>query len=396
MPQYRKPTDSQTETATNDLARFRSAFYGAFTKWSDALFELSDALLDAQGVVGSVPSLSLEPIFRRSHGSLYKALALGEIDEAALRALLVVKRPKDWPAVFAVDASTWERSDAECSPERGFYHSASKHSAGQPIVAGWSYQWIAQVKRRVELLEEDSAAPLFVFDAGYGPIAIGYSLKDTAVQVLVRLRSDRVFYTVPPGPSGFTGTPLRRHGRRFKLSDPGSAPRPDAECCFADPRYGTVHVRAWHGLHPRLSGRGRWAGEHPRPIVIGHVIRIDVEHLPKHDSREKKTLWLWWSGDGVPELDLCWRAYLRRFDIEHTFRFVKNTLGWTAPSLCTPEQANRWPSHAVAAYTQLRLAHGHGGDLRLPRERPTEPAFLTLARARRGPRTRHPVVKKAA
>lgn len=37
------------------------------------------------------------------------------------------------------------RRRAECSPERGFYHSASKHSAGQPIVAGWSYQWIAQV-----------------------------------------------------------------------------------------------------------------------------------------------------------------------------------------------------------------------------------------------------------
>ena len=44
--------------------------------------------------------------------------------------------PADWPLVFAVDASTWDRCDAECSPERGFYYSASKHSAGQPIVAG--------------------------------------------------------------------------------------------------------------------------------------------------------------------------------------------------------------------------------------------------------------------
>ena len=102
-------------------------------------------LLDASGAVGSVPSLSLEPIFRRSHGSLYKALSLGEIDEGALRAALVAHRPGEWPAVFAVDASTWERCDAECSPERGFYYSASKHSAGQPIVAGWSYQWIAQL-----------------------------------------------------------------------------------------------------------------------------------------------------------------------------------------------------------------------------------------------------------
>jgi len=44
---------------------------------------------------------------------------------------------------------------------------------------------------------------------------------------------------------------------------------------------------------------------------------VEVEHLPKPAGRIKKTLWLWWSGDGQPDLDLCWRAYLRRFDIEH-------------------------------------------------------------------------------
>ena len=80
--------------------------------------------------------LSLEPIFRRSPDSLYKVLALGEIDTGELRALLVAHRAKGWPVVLAVDASAWERCDAECSPERGFYRSASKHPAGQPIVAG--------------------------------------------------------------------------------------------------------------------------------------------------------------------------------------------------------------------------------------------------------------------
>jgi hypothetical protein len=72
---------------------------------------------------------------------LDKALSLGRIDHEEMRDLLVAHRPTTWPAVFAVDASTWACCDAETSPERGFY-SASKHSAGQPIVAGWSYQWI--------------------------------------------------------------------------------------------------------------------------------------------------------------------------------------------------------------------------------------------------------------
>jgi hypothetical protein len=81
--------------------------------------------------------------------------------------------------------------------------------------------------------------------------------------------------------------------------------------------------------------------DHP-PIVAGTVIRVDVEHLPKPSPSPPKTLWLWWSGPGEPDLDLCWRAYLRRFDIEHTFRFVKSTLGWTTPALQTPDQADRW------------------------------------------------------
>ena len=455
-------TDRRTHPEkVNELKIVREKIYDTFIRWPDALFELGDALLDASGAVGSVPALSLEPIFRRSHGSLYKALALGEIDEDALRGLLVRHRPKDWPAVFAVDASTWERCDAECSPQRGFYHSASKHSAGQPIVAGWSYQWIAQVnfdadswtapldamrippstdateatiaqiKALVGLLEEHRRVPLFVLDAGYDPIAIGHGLAGVPVQVLVRIRQDRVFYAdAPPRsnrPAPTPGRP-RRHGRRMKCSEERTHPKPDSEYRSEDPRYGKVAVRAWHGLHPRLSGRGRWGkSEGAPPIVRGNVIRVDVEHLPKRDGRTKKTLWLWWSGPGQPDLELCFRAYLHRFDLEHSYRFVKNTLGWTAPSLCTPAQADRWTWLIVAAYTQLRLARGLVDDLRLPWERPRDPAKLSPARVRRGfrrlratlgtpasppksdvagpgrpkgtlrgPRTRYPVVKKAA
>ena len=93
-------------------------------------------MLCAQGPIGSIPALSLESEFTRSHGSFYKALALGSVDGACLRRLFVSAQPAHWPLVFAIDASTWPRRDAETSPERGFYHSASRHSAGQPIVAG--------------------------------------------------------------------------------------------------------------------------------------------------------------------------------------------------------------------------------------------------------------------
>jgi hypothetical protein len=154
---------------------------------------------------------------------------------------------------------------------------------------------------------------------------------------------------------------------------------------------------------------------------------VQVGHLPKPTSRNVKTLWLWWSGPGRPDLDICWRAYLRRFDIEHTYRFAKNTLGWTTPSVCTQEQADRWTWLVVAAYTQLRLARSLVDDQRLPWEKPRHPDKLTPARVRRGfrrlratlatparppksdtpgpgrpkgtatgPRTRYPAIKKTA
>src|SRR3954451_13191383 len=49
------------------------------------------------------------------------------------------------PCVYALDVSVWPRCDAEASPERGYYYHPSRHSAGQPIVAGWAYQWLVQL-----------------------------------------------------------------------------------------------------------------------------------------------------------------------------------------------------------------------------------------------------------
>src|SRR5512144_1579981 len=403
-----------TGSATATLVGFRGGFYRCLAGWADAAFELTDAMLGAPGPVASVPALSLEAAFRRGHGSLYKALQRGEVDAEAVRDLLVRYRPAQWPLVFAVDASTWDRCDAETSPERGLYYSASKHSAGQPIVAGWSYQWVSgldwacdswtapvdarrvppradvvdvtagQVTDLVSRLGPTQATPIFVFDAGYDPIALTDALTDVAATLVVRIRDDRVFYTDPPGPTtGTIGRP-RRHGDRRACAEPDTWPAPEQELTAEDPRYGTVRVAAWRQLHPRLGCRGHWANRDQPPIVRGTVVRVDVEHLPKPTSRTKKTLWLWAAAPAPLDLDACWRAYLRRFDIEHTFRFVKNTLGWTTPSLRTPEQADRWTWLIVAAYTQLRLARNLVEDQRLPWERRTKTGQLTPARVRRG------------
>jgi len=132
-----------------------------FERRADALFELGDAILTAEAAASPV-HLSLEPSHRRGWGSLYAALNRGRIDAAALRGLLdrhpLAAATGGEPPVYAVDVSVWPRCDAECSPQRGFYYHPSRHSAGQPIVAGWAYQWIA----RLGFARESWTAPVDV------------------------------------------------------------------------------------------------------------------------------------------------------------------------------------------------------------------------------------------
>ncbi|MGD9890400.1 MAG: transposase [Dehalococcoidia bacterium] len=366
------------------LCGFRADVYACLGRRRDALFELSDALLSGGPVLSPV-HLSLEPVHRRGWGSLYAALAQGSIDVDALRSLLAGQALPETAPIFAVDVSVWPRCDAEASPDRGYYYHPSRHAAGQPIVAGWAYQWIAQLSltrdswtvpldvRRVHPCESaatvavahiqalvarlpaSASVPLFVFDAGYDPLHLAAALIDTPAAILVRWRRGRYFYANPPPPTG-RGRP-RRHGAKFACDDPQTWSTPTAEQVELDEQYGTVRVRAWAGLHA-IPGQDRANPRpvrSPKPVVPGPLILIKVSRLPGR-TRKSQVLWLWWHGPGAPDLALIWRAYVRRFDLEHTFRFVKQVLNWTTPRVRFPEQADRWTWVVVIASTQLRLA----------------------------------------
>jgi hypothetical protein len=49
--------------------------------------------------------------------------------------------------------------------------------------------------------------------------------------------------------------------------------------------------------------------------VRGTILRVQVERVPAKPP-PPKVLWLWWAGPGSCDLDLAWRAYVRRFDPE--------------------------------------------------------------------------------
>lgn len=101
---------------------------------------------------------------------------------------------------------------------------------------------------------------------------------------------------------------------------------------------------AWDRIHPRLTTRSAWI-EHSGelPIIEGTLIRLQVDRLP--GGGDPLPLWLWSSATGLncEDVDVRWQAFLRRFDLEHTFRLMKQTLGWTRPKLRTPRPASAGP-----------------------------------------------------
>jgi len=56
------------------------------------------------------------------------------------------------------------------------------------------------------------------------------------------------------------------------------------------------------------------------------------------------------AGAAPQDVDRLWHMFLRRFDIEQTFRLFKQTPGRTAPTIRTPQAADRWTAMIVAVY----------------------------------------------
>jgi hypothetical protein len=226
---------------------------------------------------------------------------------------------------------------------------------------------------------------LVVFDAGYDVTRLSYVLADLPVELLGRLRSDRVMQLpAPPHQPGTMGRP-RKHGRELALADPATWPAPQITTTTVTSRYGTAVAQAWSRVHPRLTHRAAWLDHHgPLPVIDGTLIRLQVDHLP--GDRDPKPVWLWWShASALPDdVDRLWQAFLRRFDLEHTFRLFKQVLGWTVPKIRDPHAADRWTWLIIAVHAQLRLARPLAEDLRRPWERPAPPGRLTPARVRRG------------
>ncbi|GGN87460.1 hypothetical protein GCM10010112_70110 [Actinoplanes lobatus] len=307
------------------------------TRRADTLFELTDALLYADGPAKTLVGLSLVPEHRRGHGARYDTLNQGRLDVEALRrdlGRLPLPRAVDGRLMLAVDVSPWLRPDADTSPDRSFCHTYGRgkdehrmtragRTRSSPLwnpaaprglpcstpAADLTALTCTQIRGLVGRLvaagrwQPGEPDILIVLDAGYEAPRIAWLLRDLPVEILGRMRSDRV---------------LRR---------------------------------------ATLPSRGE-----PKPVLLS-----------------------WSKTDATPaDVDRCWQVFRRGFDIEHTFRMIKQNLGWTVLQLRDPAAPDRWTWLILAAHTQLRLARPLAPDLRRPWERPGPAERLTPARIRRG------------
>lgn len=403
-----------------------------FTRGHGALYDaLADGRIDEEALAtlltGTVPLLA---------GGEQERAWIGEhdvIDEGLLQSALAGLPGEDAAAVrqacarwrrlrFAIDATPYPRPDAECSPGREHvHHDACRCDGTRKTIPGWEYQFLAAVGhlrtawtalidverttkatrasqtarqvrnllRRLDAAGYRGCAPLVILDAGYSAAALTAALAGQPAHLLLRLPAGSVMYGDPVTWPGRNGRPPR-HGIPVTChNEPDAAnPEPDQSLILPDtPHYGTVRVDAWHPVHPIIHGdrgwfKDNWHGE--LPVLRGTLLRVLVEHLPG-GRIPHKTMWLWHAGPAPLSPDELWRAYLARFDEEHTFRFLKGALGLTAAKVRTPAQADRWVRLVMAAYAQLLIARPLTGDLRRPWERPPGPGRpLTAGQVRRG------------
>ena len=335
-----------TGQARGLLAGFRRELYRCLAARADALFELADAVLCASGPVRVLAELSLAPGHQRGHGALYDALNCGEVQIARLRRVLAGLPLPAWPdgrIRLGVDVSPWLRPGAATSPGRLFCHVYGRGKGSAQMIPGWPYSVIAALEPgraswtavldAVRLRPDDDEtevtaaqvrdvvirlieaghwrrgdpAILVVFDAGYDVTRLAWLLADLPVDLLGRLRSDRVMQLpVPPRQPGTMGRP-RKHGGELALADPATWPDPQLTTSTATSRYGMATAAAWDRVHPRLTHRAAWLDhDGDLPVLEGTLIRLQVDHLP--GDRDPRPVWLWSSRTGAApdEVDLLW------------------------------------------------------------------------------------------
>ena len=316
------------------LKAFRQAVYNRLGAARDATFELTDAVLLTRNAY-SLADLSLSPVFRRKWPSIYEALQDSRPQRNKLMKLYIEQMPSSERPLIAVDHTCWQRPEAVTLQERTIEHQCTAVPGNRPKVC-----------------RHLAVRPIALCDCEYGCAPFVLKTADIPADKLVRLRSNLCLWGAPPPYSG-KGRP-RIHGNKFQLNDPQTWGEALESLQVDDPKLGQVQIRLWRGLHFRKAAN--------HPMLVLRVERLE----PQSSGRVSKPLWLAWLGEELPPLSDVWRFYLRRFALDHWYRFAKQRLHWTLPKLSTPKQCERSSDLMPLITWELWLAREIVSDNPLP------------------------------
>ena len=216
----------------------------------------------------------------------------------------------------------------------------------------------AQLK---QVCEQIANPVIAVLDREYGNASWVLAQAEIKADCLIRVRKNACFWTAPPKYSG-RGRP-RKHGQKMQLNAPETWMEADATLEIDEhPQLGQVRVQQWRDLHFYRAA--------------GHLVNlILIERIkPMSNGQPFPPLWLAWVGARTLPLQQVWFKYLRRFGVDHWYRFAKQRLHWTLPNLRTPnwagdptsEQSERWSDLMPLMSWQLWLAQDLVVENRLP------------------------------
>lgn len=389
-----KKTTKTAELQLTRLINFRQAAYDCFTHAGDALFELLDALL-LSPQLASFPELSCVPVFRRGWPSLYQCLQDGGIDEFKELCLCLNYLPASKPPLLVGDSTAWPRLYTETLEDCSIQHRPTPIAIQKPITVGYGFSTLGLVPEEkgswfLPLLHERiksestpsekaaqqletvvpllAARPLALYDSGYGSGVFFKRTSQIECDLLVRVKPHRKLYRRPPPYSGL-GRPAL-HGAVLRLKEPSTWGRPDEEIECKDPSLGRVRAQCWHDLHFEDAPQC--------PVDLIRIERLDA----RGTKRDPKVIWLARREKQRKPLAECWRSYLRRYTVEHWYRFIKRNLHWTLPALSTPVQSQLWSNLVVLAYWQIFLARQGVKDQPRPWQKPL--LELTPGRVQQG------------
>jgi hypothetical protein len=137
----------------------------------------------------------------------------------------------------------------------------------------------------------------------------------------------------------------------MKCADPSTWPEPSTQCIHArtpvTERYACAHLGE-DASDPKVCAHEGRGSRGPLPIVVGTLVLVEVERLPRGQRRrEPRVLWLWWHGpEGeVPNLGACCGA---------------PTSGASTWSILSASSSRLWDGLRLGCATPSRPTGGRG------------------------------------